>query len=244
MLAIGAGVGFICVMFTLPNFFLSVFKTLVHELGHAVFGWLYGYPSFPAFDFMYGGGMTFNFQQNKLVVLLIMLCLAGLLFLLRKNATALIVFGIISVLHLFLTFTNIHSLIIIFMGHGMELLIAGLFIYRALSGRSIVHGVERPLYAILGFFLVFSDVGFAYRLLTSHDEREEYFSAKGGDVDMDFLRIARDHFHTDNIGGPVFFFLVLSLVVPIVALLAYRYEQYIHFFLAKLLTRDPETKSA
>ena len=43
-------------------------------------------------------------------------------------------------------------MLILFMGHGTELIIAGLFIYRALSGRSIVHSAGTAAVCASGFF--------------------------------------------------------------------------------------------
>ena len=93
-------------------------------------------------------------------------------------------------LHAVSAFTAIHSVLILFMGHGTELVIAGLFIYRAISGRAIIHAAERPLYGIIGFFIAFSDITMAYNLLTNASYREDYLGAKGGDMDMDFSVIA------------------------------------------------------
>ena len=91
------------------------------------------------------------------------------------------------------------------MGHGTELLIAGIFFYRALSGAAVVHSVERPLYAAIAFFIVFSDINFSYRLMTSPFARAEYADAKGGGHWMDFSRIAIDHLHV-NLTSVAFLF--------------------------------------
>ncbi len=124
------------------------------------------------------------------------------------------------------------------MGHGTELVIGGLFIYRALSGRAIIHYVERPLYSVIGFFMVFSNMALSYRLVTSWYERGAYAAAKGGHMEMDFIRIARDHLNW-KLTSVALLFLVLSILTPFIAYLAVRYEQYIYAALIKLLKRQP-----
>ncbi len=42
-------VALVCMVFFWLRWTLETFKTLVHEMGHAIFGWLFGYPSFPGF---------------------------------------------------------------------------------------------------------------------------------------------------------------------------------------------------
>jgi hypothetical protein len=218
---------------------LNTFKTLVHEMGHAMFGWLFGYPSFPAFDVLWGGGVTLHIDRHPVLLAVIFTGILALLYVYRANRTTLaLLVGLLGIYAL-LAFTSLHSLIIVFMGHGTELLIAGIFLYRALSGRAVVHAVERPLYAVIGFFLVFSDLGFAYRLIGSASFREEYTCAKGGCIDMDFVRIATEHLHV-KLASVAGFFLVCCLIVPVVAFLAFRYEKYLHLAIAHLLTRRPD----
>lgn len=36
------------------KYLFSFFAILVHEMGYAFAGWLFGYPSIPSFDFFYG----------------------------------------------------------------------------------------------------------------------------------------------------------------------------------------------
>src|SRR5688500_2816830 len=63
----GFGLAAAIVVYFVPltRMMFSALVTLFHELGHAVVGWLFGYPSIPAFDFVYGGGITHmgNFQK-------------------------------------------------------------------------------------------------------------------------------------------------------------------------------------
>ncbi|MGB6065528.1 MAG: hypothetical protein WBG50_12015 [Desulfomonilaceae bacterium] len=239
MLAVGPGIALVCFVFFWFRWTLEIFKTLVHEMGHCIFGWIFGYPSLPAFDVMYGGGVTLHTDRSTALLIGIYGALAALIYMYRKNTTTLIFLIAVIAVHAFFSYTSLHYITILFMGHGTELLIGGLFIYRSLSGRAIVHPAERPLYAITGFFFVLSDLGLAHGLLTSAAYRADYLGAKGGDMDMDFIRIARDYLNVD-MTPVVLFFLVCCLLCPLLSFLAFRYEEYIHYAIARLWKREPE----
>jgi len=239
-LIVAAGAALALLFFFIPfaRQVLSTFVILVHEMGHCIFGWLFGYPSAPAFDVMYGGGVTLHLERSTLLAFLLYPVFAGLIYVYRKNTATVVVLLVAMLIHAVINYTKVHYMLILFMGHGTELIIAGLFIYRALSGRSIVHSAERPLYALLGFFVVFFDLNFAYRLLTNASYRAEYGMAKGGAIEMDFIQIAADYLHT-GLTAVVWFFFICCLLTPLLAFLAYRYEQYIHWLIVRLWVRDP-----
>ncbi|MCL4552510.1 MAG: M50 family metallopeptidase, partial [Candidatus Marsarchaeota archaeon] len=131
MLLVGPVVALACFAFFWFRWILETFKTLVHEMGHAIFGWLFGYPSFPAFDVIWGGGVTIHTERSTLLCILIYAGFAGLFWVYRKNRGTLIVLTILVLIYSVCAFTSIHSVLILFMGHGTELVIAGLFIYRS-----------------------------------------------------------------------------------------------------------------
>lgn len=212
---------------------------LIHEFGHAIVGWLFGYPSLPAFDFLYGGGITTMRSRSTLMLGVVYLLWAGLLTACWRNRKALAVVAVGLALFALCAHTGAHEVIILFMGHGMELAIAGVFLYRAWSGSAVVHAVERPLYAACGFFIVFADVGFAWRLWRSPLARAQYANAKGGGHWMDFSRIARDHLGVEL--PTVAFFFLLCCVLPLVlSWLVYRYHDWVFDRLARLVQRHPD----
>ncbi len=239
MLLVCPAVALLCFVVFWFRWTLETFKTLVHEMGHAIFGWVFAYPSFPAFDVIWGGGVTLHTQRSTTLLILIYIGFAGLLWLYRKNRATVVFLIAVACIHALFSYTSIHSILIIFMGHGTELVIAGLFIYRALTGRAVVHAVERPLYGIIGFFIVFSDLAFAYRLLTSAAFRAEYASAKGGDIDMDFARIAGDYLHV-SMNSVVLVFFICCLLCLVLSFLAFRYMEYLHAAVVALWVREPQ----
>lgn len=224
LISVLLGLGLAIVIFsfsTLGTWVGHYFMTVCHEFGHALSNWLYGYPSLPALDFQYGGGVALH-QDRKLWLLIIpYLGLAVFAAKFAKNLLLLAGTLVIIAIYSITAFTTSHRVIILFMGHGMELVIAGIFMYRALSGSAVIEGLERPLYAILGFFMVFYDARFAWLLLTDKVERIMYGFGKGGDA-HDFTVIAEQYLHLDLrlIAG---FFLVCCLATPLISFLVYRY---------------------
>jgi hypothetical protein len=213
----GLAAALVALQFPLAEAALSGMKTLVHEMGHAAFGWLFGYPSIPAFDFSYGGGVTLQHERSVLLGALVVAAAAYGAFALRAHAllrNSLLVF---LALYAPLALTRGHEVVILAMGHGGELCFATLAFHRALSGRGCTLAAERPLYGLLGWFLVLGDVVFAWRLRTSAFHRELYEAAKGGGHWMDFSRLAEEFLHVP-LESVATGFVALCLAPPVLAL--------------------------
>lgn len=213
--------GFVLAVATLIVPFLEMavgyFVVLVHEMGHAAAGWLFGYPSLPAFDFRYGGGVTTHAaQQSRFIVLVVLAALGALALVFRANRLTLGVVASITALYAALAFTHGHEAVIVAFGHGGELIFAFVFLQRAFTGNACQLPAERPLYAWVGFYIVLYSAGFAWRLATSAVARQQYADAKGGGHWMDFSRLSQEHLGLplEVIAG-VFF--ALCLVTPLVA---------------------------
>jgi hypothetical protein len=235
-LAVGLGITALILAVPLFRHIFRTLVTLVHEMGHMIFGWLFGYPSVPAFDIVYGGGVTIHTARSTLLLVVIYVLFGLAIYSLRKNLTAVIILVVLALVHLMFTLTTLHELAVLFMGHGTELVIAGVFFYRALSGSAVIHASERPLYAAIAFFIVFSDVSFAYGLMTSPFARAEYGDAKGGGHWMDFSQIAED-FLNMSLAGVAGFFLLCCLATLPMGFLAFRYQEYLRSALSRMLAR-------
>jgi hypothetical protein len=173
-------------LFPLLGFLLSPLVTLVHEIGHTVAAWSFGYPAIPAFDFGEGGGVTLSDERSPLIVLGLV---AGLLYLawLRRDSKPILAGIGAGLLAYALAFDRRgEDLLISFMGHGAELVFSGLFLYRGLTGWGCRLPVERPLYAFLGLFILFHDIRFAWGLISDPYARAVYLEGKRG-ADHDFV---------------------------------------------------------
>lgn len=216
-LALGLGLAVLTYVLPFTRFLLGYLVTLVHELGHTAVGWIFGYPSIPAFDFFYGGGMSLHGGRSAFLMLIVYALMAAAFYWLRSFPKLQGVVGGFAVLYSVVAFTGLHDLVLTAMGHGAELLFAAIFFYRAMTGFACRLEVERPLYAMLGWFIEIHAVVFAGGLVVSDDARRAYEAAKGGGRWMDLSVLAEDHLGTslETAAGA---FLVLS---PLPLLAAY-----------------------
>ena len=243
-LMLGAGAVIAGLAFGIP-FLRHTFSTLmilVHEMGHCVFNWLFGYPSVPAFDLVYGGGVSLSFQRSSMILVVCYAFLAFLVSVYRKRMSTVVFVAMAAVIHAILAFTKAHQVVILFMGHGTELAIAGIFFYRALSGAAVVHAVERPLYAAIAIFIVLSNLNFAYGLMTSPLVRMAYEDAKGGGHWMDFSRIAEDYLRVSLAKVATFFF-VCCFVPLVLGFLTFRYQEHLRGAITRLFGRTAASGS-
>jgi hypothetical protein len=218
-LAFGCGVflALLTELWPLLRVLVGYFVVLVHELGHTLAGWAFGYPSLPAFDFTYGGGVTLHQEKALLLVAAVYALFAVLAWVFRGNRVSLsIVVGLV-VVYTGLAFTGGSDVVMIAMGHGAELVFAALFIHRSLSGKACHHNAERVLYAWIGFHIIIHDLRFAHGLITNAFQRELYGDAKGGGHWMDFSRLANEFFAVSLETVAAVFF-VLCLLAPLAAL--------------------------
>jgi hypothetical protein len=204
------------------SYVFSYFGVLVHEMGHALAGWFFGYPSIPAFDFVYGGGITSYTERAPLLAAIAQGALLWLAWIFRRNPPSLLLALAVAGLYALAAWTPLHDPVITAMGHGAELIVAGVFLHRAASGRACHHGAERVAYGFVGWFVTFDNLRFARRLVTSPFHREMYEQAKGGGHWMDFSVLAEQYLRVPLESVALAFF-GLCLLAPALAILANHY---------------------
>ena len=240
---IGAALAVVVTALPFPRFVASYMGTLLHEFGHAVAAWAFGYPAIPAFNFQHGGGVTSIDERQWALMLLWFAGLGWLLWKYRLHKPAWPLLAIPSAVYLALAVTRVHEIVVTFMGHGMVLTIAGVFVYRGLSGSAVKVAIERPLYAFLGLFLVLSEMRFAWGLANNREKQIEYGLELSG-IPNDWLRIA------DRLGmelpSMMSAYLLLTPLPLIFAWLFWRYRDPLIESLARrlnLVWLDPEDPS-
>jgi hypothetical protein len=223
-LAIGLGLAVIALFVRLAGFVVDVLITVIHELGHVATAWILGSPALPSFDLFYGGGVSYAFARQPVLILLVYAAFVGLAYRFRAErwlaVTTLVIAGFYSAV----VFSPLREILITAMGHGMELLFAGVFLYRALSGSHVLRSQERPLYAFLGLYIILADARLAFRLISSHEFREDYGQAKGGAYSMDFSRIAEENLHV-RVELVAAFFLIACMLTPLAAFFIHEYRR-------------------
>jgi transcription initiation factor TFIIIB Brf1 subunit/transcription initiation factor TFIIB len=243
---LGTGLAAAILIYALPftRFVFSALVTLFHELGHAVAGWLMGYPSIPAFDFVYGGGLTPHGAFQKPIVILIAIAFAYALWLFRENRKSMAIIGAIFALWLFFV-TREWRREIIFSGagHAGELILAGIFFYKSLAGIGWRDPtIERPLGAFVAFFVQIHTMLFAWRLLHDPSFLDWYREGKGGalmnDLEVIALNLQIWLGLSPGIEGAARGLLLFSFVPTIVALVWYFERARWHRVLRALRTAE------
>lgn len=237
------------IVYSLPflRFVISAMVTLFHEFGHAVAGWLLGHPSLPAFDFVYGGGITprGEFRVSIAVAIAGAFAYAGWRY--RRNRRTLAVLASAFLPWLFIVSSEWRrEMVIAAAGHTTELILAAIFFYMALANVGWrIPEVERPLGAFVAFFVTINSIMFALRLRNDPDYLAWYGEGKGGALMNDLESIALDmriHFNAVHVTiGTVAGWLILFSFIPFgIALLWYFYRSHCHRIVGSLLQPQPQ----
>lgn len=214
---------------------LGLLLTFIHEFGHAAAGWLFGYPSLPSFDLVYGGGVTIMAERSPWLLALIFAAGGWLAWRFRRNHLTRNLMLIAIPVYAIFALTPAHQLIILWAGHGAELAFAGVILYKAVGG-TVRRQAARPLYAFLALFLVADDIRFAWLLSSQSAFRQGYEGIKGSGFRMDFSRIAEEFLGVD-VRVVALTFLVACVATPVLAWLCLRYRPQLAPILARLQDR-------
>ena len=243
---LGFGLIAAIVAYAIPftRFVFSAIVTLFHEFGHAVAGWLFGYASIPAFDLVYGGGLT-HYGPFRLSIAIAVGCgFAYLGWLFRENRKSV---GIVAALFLiwlfFVTREWRRELVVGAAGHLSEFILAGILFYKALAGVGWkAPDFERPLGAFVAFFVQIHSTLFAWRLLHDSAFLEWYRRGKGGALMNDLESVALDLQIwlgiEPGIEGVTRALLVFSVLPTVIALVWYFERARWHRVLRALRTVD------
>ena len=245
ILGVGLAAAIVANLVPFVRFVFSALVTLFHELGHAVAGWLLGYPSLPAFDFVYGGGFTHQGEFRLSIAVLIAAAFAWSIRLFRRNGRSVIAIGALFLLWLvFVSSEWRRELVVASAGHAFEFILAGVLLYQALSGVGWkIPEIERPLGAFAAFFVQIHSMRFAMNLRSDPDFLAWYREGKGGALMNDLEVVALDlkiYLGLDaSIEGVAGWLLVFSFVPIVVAIGWYLRRSRWHQLVRSLLIVRP-----
>lgn len=231
--------------FTLPNNGFPVsyltnganyMAVFFHEIGHTAAAWVFGYPSLPMFDFEHGGGLTTGAPQVWLLVAFFWLTTMYIFVdSWKKNRVAFWMIGVLLVLHIYAVSGDLHRILISFMGHGGELMVASFLLYRAIAPEGWLGKTERYLASTIGFFLLMTNMRSFWGLMFSDIEQIAYENQKGGLHLGDFSKIAE---HMSGI--PIEYVAGFAMVWAIAALAAPFLIYFLVGYDARLIERLKE----
>lgn len=245
LLAVGLAAALLAHTIPFIQFILSPLVTLFHEFGHAAAAWVLGCPAIPAFDFVYGGGITQHQSFQLPLALFIAAGWAWLGWTFRRNPKSLAVIGLLAVVWLIAVSSEWRrELVIASMGHLGEVLLAGTLLFMALAGVGWrIREIERPLGAFAAFFVQLQTLRFAWRLRHDAAYLAEYAEGKGGALMSDLEVIALDikiwtgvSLDIPQVAGWLMF---AALAVPAAAILLYVFRQRVRELATSLLLVEP-----
>ena len=224
-LPIGIVCAVIVIFIPFTKWTLLYLSILVHEFGHTFFSWMFGYPAIPSFDFSHGGGVTIGMCRSDWLFWGLHLLLIPIAILAFKRKTYLLIITPLVIAWLLLAHTGTHKMLIAYMGHGMELAMAGIFLYRATTGVALDRESERPIYATLAFYLIIDNIMFAINLISNSGFRYLYENDVRGLVN-DFHYIAFFHLGNVDISVVAIFHIAMCLVTICVAVFFIRFVRW------------------
>lgn len=171
---------------------LETLKTLFHEIGHAVVAWLLGQPAIPAFDFLFGGGTTHIGDFHVSLALAVAAGFAYVAWRFRNDARIATAVAVVSLLWVVCVSREWRrETAIAAAGVAFELLLAATFLYMAIANVGWRRPeIERPLGALIAFFVQFDSWIFALRLIRDEDFLAWYQEGKGGALMNDLEVVA------------------------------------------------------
>ncbi|MCW8140079.1 MAG: hypothetical protein KIT58_14365 [Planctomycetota bacterium] len=178
-----------------------------HEFGHAIFGWLLGFPSIPL------PVVTFHGQQSVVAFVLAWGAVGTLVVRSRPPLSVLAPLAALPLIFGVLALQPVREVVFLWGGHGGEVLFAALFFYLALRG-GLDKPYERPIYATLAWSAWFNNVNMFRKLITDPAFQYVYHvqSFLMADGTNDYSRIAA-YFDT-TVPRAATVGLVTSLLIP------------------------------
>jgi hypothetical protein len=175
---------------------LTFGKVFIHEIGHCISMWLFGYVALPEWDLEYGGGLAHAFSgQSYLIRIACFLLFIGLAWQNKKNKIIFVSLIIFACLFTIVGFFPFHHVVVSFMGHGFEMMIGSLLLFLAwfnvgfnFEGDRLE--MEKSLSAGLGFYFNLAVIKNFYRVISDPFIKEEYSSPSARGYDNDFVTIS------------------------------------------------------
>ena len=165
------------------------FAALIHELGHTSAAWLVGVPAIPTLGIT-AEAATIHGEQQVPLALAVWIASAVLVWRVREPSLRSGLLALLMISYPVLAFGPLREVVLLSSGHIFELVIAGLFLERALSGGLTSSQAERLLYSVVGWFLVGRNAVLTLGLTLSPAARADYEESGSFGTTNDYVRLA------------------------------------------------------
>lgn len=201
-----------------------VMDTMAHELGHSIYGWLFGYMNVPMIFTLFHadkmGGMAMMLGHSTIVQVGAVLALGFACYYIMGTGYS-IPLAIFAVMIAAISISGYGMLVVNYMGHGNAIVVGGYLLYRAFAGLTPRGAVEKWLSAYFGFYLTLGNMFFSYRLMTDKEYLFDYVAPVEYIDHRDFIKVAGETGFT--LDGVAMFTIALGAVMIILpAMLAFK----------------------
>lgn len=196
-------------------------QSIVHEGGHTLMALALGRFALPRISL--DGHVPYtmvNDHQMLWLCAFIYIVILFLTFEAFKSKFLLKTAASIAILYPFIALSTRNSqLAILLAGHGAELLFAGICLWRAQTGLFTHNQLERAAYAIVGWYLVFSNFFMCLGILRDPATRAQYIAGSQPGHINDYVVASYDTLILTSIQPVVIAMLIASIAVYPIALL-------------------------
>ncbi|MFT6219496.1 MAG: hypothetical protein ACJAVG_000192 [Rickettsiales bacterium] len=167
---------------------------MFHEIGHSIFGWLFGYINLPSITTIFNhdkhAGLTFTFGHSLIIQIFALFALFyGCFFIYQNRREYFYPALFVAIAIAAISFTKYHNILTDYMGHGTAMLMGGFFLFRSLVYLDARNGFELWLNGFFGFFFILKNIHFSYLLIYDPLEKMRYVNAVA--VTHDFVQLTR-----------------------------------------------------
>jgi len=206
----------------------NIADAMFHEMGHSIFGWLFGVPNIPSVFTLFGreqaAGLTLMWPRSWIVQITAFAGLVYACYWIYKNFPEWFwAAAIFTLLVMAIAFTPYSQIPILYMGHGGAILMGSFFLFRAWANIDARNAYERWLNAFFGFFMVLKNIYFAYMLTDSNISEEYSDRLIGGISHHDFAAMA-EIIHSWTVRGIALFTIFFGVSMIIASVVAALYK--------------------
>lgn len=196
-------------------------EALMHEMGHCAAALFFGCFAFPAIR-LDGHAAAFHHDQSVFIAMLVWAALGVMTWYCRSRKTLWIPLLALTLLYPLLAFTNAKEFCHLVSGHLGELVFAAIFFWRAMAG-GFFQESERPLYAMIAWYLWIQNVFLCASLIYSPAAREWYLANGSFGMENDYIRMAA--MLGWRLQGVAAWMFLVSFSVPLASIVAWWWQQ-------------------
>ena len=194
-----------------------IFTSIIHEGGHTFYALFVGCPAFPRISLL-GAAATTHHQQYPFLCIIIFCCMGYGLYKIWSYPFWRYLLIVLLVFYPFLVInSHLKEWGHLLSGHLGELLIAGIFIWRAVTGISTGGEVDRAAYGAMGWYLIIHNAYLCYGIAYIPSVRTWYQNNSSYGLVNDYIRAAASM--GVNIKVVVLSMLAVSIAVAPVAIM-------------------------